>query len=135
VNLRDSAVLVDQICDPFCVFVFGRARGAVGDADFAFGVAQQRKRKVELFGEARVVFGLIEAGAEDLDVFLFVVADEVPEPGTFRRSARCIRLGEKPEHDFLAAEVTELHAPAVVIGDIELRRRIANLQHRSSSPE
>jgi hypothetical protein len=45
-RLGDSALLVDDVGDPFGVFVFRRTGGAVGDADLAVGVAEQGEGEV-----------------------------------------------------------------------------------------
>ncbi len=90
---------------------------------------------MELLGELLVVVRLIEAGAEDLNVFRLVIFEEVPEPGPFGRSAGCVSFRKKPKQDSPSAEVAELHAPSVVIGHLEIGRRIANLQHGSTSEE
>jgi len=133
--LRNAPLLVDHIGDALCELVFRRARSAIGHADFAIGIAEQRKWKAELLGEARVVLGVIEAGSEDLDVFRLVFVVEVPEPGTLGRSTGCVRFRKKPQHDLFAAEVAELHATSLVIASLKLRRRIADLQHSSTSSD
>jgi len=105
VHLRDAAVFVDHVGDTAGVFILRRVGGAVGQADLAIGIAEQRERKLVLFREASAVLGLVEADAEDLGVFRFVFVDVVPEPGPFERSPRCVGFGKEPEHDFLAAKV------------------------------
>ena len=90
---------------------------------------------MELLGEASVRAGVIEAGAEDLDALRVVFVDQVPEPGTFGRSAGRVGLREKPEHDFSAAEIAQLHALAAVIVDFEIWSGIADLQHRWTSEQ
>jgi len=129
-DLRDFAVLVDQIRDAARVFVFRRLGGAVGQSNLVVGVAQQRELKSEFLGELSVVLDLIEAGAEDLNVFLGVLVGEVPEPGPFSRSAGCVGFREEPQQHFLAAKVAQLHAAAEMIGGLEIRSRVANFQHR-----
>jgi hypothetical protein len=129
-DLRDPPALVNQIRDTAGVFVFRRSGGAVSDPDLMVGVAQQRKLKSEFLGEFSVVLDLIEAGAEDLNVFLGVLVGEVPEPGPFRRSAGCVGFREEPQQHFLAAKVAQLHPAAKMIGGFEIRRRVANFQHR-----
>ena len=89
---------------------------------------------MELLGELLVVVRLIEAGAEDLDVFRLVVVEEVPEPGTLCRSAGRVRFGEKPQQHFLTAEVAKLDFVPAMIGHLKIRRRIADLQHAPSDP-
>jgi hypothetical protein len=126
----DAPLLVDDVCDSLGVFVFRRARCTVSHADFVVDIAEQRERKAVFLGEFRTVSRLVEADADDLRVFLLVLGREVPEPGTFRGSARGVRFREKPEHDFLAAEIAQLHFVPAMIGHLEIGRRIANFQHR-----
>jgi hypothetical protein len=40
-RLGDAAVFIDDVGDPLCVLVGRRCGGAVGQADFAIGVAEQ----------------------------------------------------------------------------------------------
>ena len=80
-----------------------------------------------------VVGDVVEAGAEDGGVLLFVFVDEVPEPGTFFRSARGIGFGVEPQHDLAAAQIVKRKGVAVVIQNCEVRGFVANVQHSSSS--
>jgi hypothetical protein len=52
-----------------------------------------------------VVGDVVEARAKDGGVLLFVLVDEVPEPGTLCRSTRCVSLRIKPQHDLAAAQI------------------------------
>jgi len=133
-RLRDFAFLVDHVCDAFRVLGGRRVGGAVGEADLAAGVAEEGEGEAELFGEALVVVRRVEADAEDLRVFRLVLRVEVPEPGTFFRSAGGIGFRIEPEHDLPAAQFAELHAIAVVIGDVEIRGRVAGLEHFVNLP-
>ena len=129
VRLRDLAFFVDHVRDAFRVFGGRGVRGAVGETDFAFRVAEQREGKVELLGEVLVLVRRIETDAEDLRVLGLVLRVEVPEPGTLFRSTRGVGLRIKPEHDLFSAQIAELHAIAVVVRDVEIRRRVAGLEH------
>jgi len=104
-GLGDLPFLIDDVGDAAGEFVFRGIAGSVGEADLPLRVAEQRERKFELFGEGLVFPGRVEAGAEDLRVLRFVLGREVPEPGTFFRSAGCVGFRIEPEHDFLAAQV------------------------------
>ncbi len=130
-RLRDLAVFVDDVGDAAGVFVFRRIGGSVGDADLAFGVAEEGEGEVVFFGEALVFFGAVEADAEDTGVFLFVLAVEVPEPGTFARSAGGVGFRIEPEHDLLAAQIGQAHAIALMIENVEVGSVIARLEHFS----
>lgn len=129
VRLGDRSFFVDHVGDAARVFVLFRIGGAVRDADFAIGVAQQREGEVELLGEAPVLFGRVEADAEDLGVLLGVLGQEVPEPGTLARSAGGVGLWIEPEDHFAAAQIGETHAVAVVIDGVEIGSLLAGLEH------
>lgn len=135
VDLRDFPLLVDHVRDALRVFVFRTARRAVRDPDLAIRVAQQRKCKVEFLSKLRIVFDRIKTDAENLSVLLFVLAGEVPEPGTLCRSTGCIGLRIEPQHDLLAAVVAQLRALAAVVGDFEIGCLIANFEHRRTSSD
>jgi predicted O-methyltransferase YrrM len=135
VRLGDLSFFVDHVGDAAGVFVFIGIARAVGQADRALGVAEQREGEVELFGEALVVGRLVEADAEDAGVFLAVLFDEVPEPGTFPRSAGCIGFRVKPEHYFLAAQILKADVIAFVIDDVEIRSLLTGLEHLSLPAE
>jgi hypothetical protein len=135
VRLLDPPVLIDDIGDATRVFILRARRRAVREADTAVGVAEQREGEVELLREARVRIDVIETHAEDLSVFCGVLIVEVPEPGTLERSARCVGLRIKPEHDLLAGKISELHALTVMVRRIEVGRFLSNLQHRCTSED
>ena len=128
-RLGDPALFVDQIRDALRVLVLRGLSGAVRETDLAFRVAEEGKREVELAREGVVVFGRVEADAEDLGIFCEVLRVEVPEPGTLARSARSVGLRIEPEHDLLSAQVAEPDAFAVVIEDIEVRGLFTGLEH------
>jgi len=132
-RLRNLPVLVDDVGDAARVLVLFRLRRAVSDADLAIGVAQERKGEVEFLRELRVRFAIVEADAEDFGVLLFVLGREVPEPGTFERSAGCGGLRIEPEDDFLSAQIAKPHCVPFVIDDFEVRCDITNIQHARSS--
>jgi hypothetical protein len=132
-RLGDFPVLVDDIRDPLRVFVFWRFGCAVRESDLSIGVAQQREREVELLGELRVCGDVIETDAEDRGVLRFVLGDEVPEPGTLGRSARCVSLRIKPEHDLAPAQIVQRDVVTSMIGYLKIRSLVANVQHASSS--
>ena len=95
-RLRDAAVLIDQVCDALRILVLWRLGSAVCHSDLVIGVAEQRKRKTLLLREFAIFLDGVEAGAQNLDVFGFVVFDEIAELATFRRSTGCAGLGKKP---------------------------------------
>jgi hypothetical protein len=133
VGLGDLALLVDDVRDPLGVLVFRRRRGAVGQADLAVGVAEQREVELVLLGEAGVGGLVVEADAEDVGVLRRVLVVKVPEPGTLGRSAGCVGLRIEPQDDLPATIVGELSAAAGVIPHFEIGRGVAGIEHRSSS--
>jgi len=133
-RLRDLPFFIDDVGDAACVFVLRRLRRAIGEADLALGVAEQREGKAELLREGGVLFFAVEADAEDPGVLGCVLLREVPEPGTFFRSTGCVGLRVEPEDDLLPAQVAEAHAVAVVIGDVEVGSGVAWLEHDRFPP-
>lgn len=128
-GLRDLAVLVDHVRDALRVLGIRGVRGAVREADAAIGVAEEREVELELFGEGAILLDGVEADAEDLRVFGFVLRIEVPEPGTFTRSTGSVGFRIEPEHDFLSAESGKRHAVAVIVEHVEVRCGVSRLQH------
>lgn len=128
-RLRDLPLLVDHVRDAPRVFVLRTVARAVRDADLVIDVGDQPEREVVFLRERGVVSGLVEADADDLGVLLLVLAGEVPEPGTFGRSAGCVRFREEPEHDLAPAHVAKAKRPAVLVGGVEVRSGVAGLEH------
>lgn len=128
-HLGDLPLFVDHVGDAARVLVFRSFRGAVRESDLALRVAEQREWEVEFLGEGGVGFFIIEADPEDRRVLRFVLLVEVPEPGTFARSTGCVGLRIKPEHHFLAAQIAQPHAIAVMIGDVEVGSLLPGLKH------
>jgi hypothetical protein len=127
VRLRDLAVLVDDVRDPFRVFVLWRFGRAVRESNLPIGVAQQREGEVELLGELRVRGDVIKTDAEDCGVLRLVLGDEVPEPGTLGRSARCVGLRIKPQHDFASAQIVQRDLAAAMVGHFKIRSLVTNV--------
>lgn len=126
-RLGNLSLLVDDVRDPFRVFVFRRISRAVRDSDLAIRVAQQREREVVLFRELRIRGDVIETDAQDCGVLRLVLGDEVPEPGTLGRSAGCVGLRIKPQHDPAPAQIVQRNLVAAVIGYLEVRSVVANV--------
>jgi hypothetical protein len=104
VDLRNPAILVDQKADSAGVTRLGVGTGTVGQSNAAIGVAQQWKWKIIPLCKRGILFNVVEADAQDLDIVLFEVADLIAEPATLDRSARCVGLGIKPENHLSAAQ-------------------------------
>ena len=128
-GLGDLPLFIDHVGDAPGVDVARGLGGAVGHADAAVGVAEEGEGELELLGEGLVLFLGVEADAEDLGVLGCVLLAEVPEPGTLARSTRGVGLRVEPEDDFLAPEVAELDAIAVVVGDFEIGSLLSGLEH------
>src|SRR4029453_11836258 len=97
--------------------------GAVGGADRAVGVADQREVEVEFLSEGFVLGRRVERGPEDDGVLGVVLGLQVAEPATLGGSARGVGLGIEPQHDRLALVVRQLHGVAVLIAPGEIRDR------------
>ena len=132
-RLGDLPLFVDQVGDALRVFILRSLGGAVRETDLAFRVAEEGEGEVELAREGVVVFGSVEADAEDLGVLREVLLVEVPEPGTLPRSARSVGLRIKPEHDLAPAQIMQRNLAALMIGDLKVRSLVAHVQHASSS--
>jgi hypothetical protein len=129
VGLGDLPVFVDHVGDAAGVFVFFGLAGAVGQADLVVRVAEEGEGEVVLFGESLVLGLRVETDAEDLRVLRFVLGLEVPEPGTFARSAGCVGLRVEPEDDSLSTQIAKADGIAVVIGGFEIGSGLARLEH------
>jgi hypothetical protein len=129
VSLRDLPLLVDHVRDAFRIFVIRCFGSTVGETDLPIRVAQERKGKVELAGEGVVLFRSVEADTEDLGILREILLVEVPEPGTFPRSTRCVGLRIKPEHDLLPAQTAERDTVAVVVEYVEVGSLLTWLEH------
>jgi hypothetical protein len=128
-RLHDRPFFVDHVGDPPGVFALLRIRCPVRKADLSLRIAEERKGKPELFGETPILFRRIEAHAEDFRVLRLVLLDEVPEPGTLKRSTRCVRFRIEPEHHLAAVKLAQSDAVSFMIGDIEVRSFLTALQH------
>jgi len=128
-DLRDLARGIDEVRDALGIALGGGIGGAVGETDFAIGVAQEPEREIELLGEVSVLLGRIEADAEDLDVLADELGGLVAEPATLDRSTGCVGLRIEPEDHVVTAKVGEPHGRAGVIGDFEVGGGSAGFQH------
>ena len=132
VYLCDRAIGRNDISHAFGRAVRCRLARAISEADFAFCVAQQRVAKILRVGKLGIGGNIVCAHAQDLHIFGRVVVDSRLESDTFSRSATRARPRIKPEHDGLAAIITESHLIASVIFDRKIRRDISNCEHNPS---
>ena len=130
--LRDLSLLVDDVGNAPRVLVFRTVARAIAQTDGTIFVGQQREREPELLRKPLVLVRRIEADAEDLRVFIRVLRREVPEPGTFSRSAGCIRLRIEPEDHFLPPQIGQLDALSFMRGSFEIRSSITRVEHLST---
>jgi hypothetical protein len=129
VRLRDLPVLVDDVRNAARVLVLRGVGRAVREPDLALGIAQERERESVFLGEALVGELVVETRAVDQRVLGPVLVMEVPEPGTFTRSTRCVCLRIEPQHDLVAAKVAEADAVAVMIENVEVGSGITRFEH------
>jgi hypothetical protein len=80
IDLRDVALLVDQIRDSLRIARGCIGAGAIRNSESSLCVAQQRERKVEFLRERRVRRFVVEARAEDRDVLVRELSGSITEP-------------------------------------------------------
>ena len=114
------------------ILLVGPAFDAVGPADGAVDVAEQREPESVLFGEDEILRRGIEARAEDLGARLVELWASVTEALPFTRSAarRCLR--EPPQDDPGTAQVAQTHRTAVFVGECEIRSESTDIDHGGS---
>ena len=116
--LLDLAVPVDH--DPDALGALRRIDvGAVGGADLAVGVADEREVEVVLLGEGLVLGRRVEGDAEDRCVLPVVVRLEVAEPATLGRSAGGVGFRIEVQDHRLAGEVFQIDRLAGAGGKFE----------------
>ena len=134
-HLRDLPLLVDQIRDAARVFILRTLAGTVRHPDLPLSIGKQRERELVFLGELRTVFARVEADPDDLCIFLLVFVLEVPEPGTFCGSPRCVGLREEPENHLPPLESLEADRLSGVIGGVDVWSGVARLEHFRASCE
>lgn len=135
VRLGNGPIGSNHISNAFGRCVGGVLASAVGQANFALGVAEQRIGKLLLLGKLSVGLYVVGAGAEDLYVFVFVTLDSITESDAFSRSPTGAGARVKPEDHGLAVVITQTHRFARVVLHRKPGRCVSNLQHNSSSVE
>jgi hypothetical protein len=126
VGFCDFALLVNDVTDPFGVARLGVIARAVGEADGTGGVAEKRIGELIFLGKGRVVGHRVETHAQDFDVATMEFVDLVAEPAAFRRSARGVGFGVKPEEHFLPSQTRESQGVAFVRRAGEIWSWVAN---------
>lgn len=100
--------------------------GAVGPAHLAAGIGEQRKWKSIFLRKGRVNLYRVLANAYDLHIQRLKFADSITESGALDDSARCVRLGVKPEYGCFAPIVAQAGGPAGVIFERKAGRHLAD---------
>lgn len=128
VHLDDRPISINNESDALGLAI-GTVGSAIGQAYTAVGVAQQWIREIVLGREGRVRLYAVDADAQYLCVFCFVIQDSITESLPFRRSATGVSHRVKPEYDRLSGVVAQLDLNACVGGDHKVRCPIPNLEH------
>jgi hypothetical protein len=89
-------VFVDEVADAPRVACLGVIASAIGEAERARGVAQQRKGKAELLRESRVFRYGVETHSEYFYILGAKVSNLVAEPAALGGSPWSIGFGIKP---------------------------------------
>lgn len=128
---RNFSVRPYQHRDAFRLFRL-RSRRAIRDRHFLAFVAQQIVRKIELLLEMLVVRLRVETDTHDDGIVIVEILDSITEPIAFDRSTGCVCFRVPPEKNILPGEPSEVHRRAVLIGQRERRRLIANFYQSHS---
>lgn len=125
----ELAVFVNQETHTTRITRLSIAASPIRHPDGSVGIAKQREWKIVLLGKISVLFDVVEADAQDLNVALIEVVDLVAEPATLSRSARRVGLGIKPEYYLAPPQFRERDLLPFVARESEIRRWFANLEH------
>jgi hypothetical protein len=129
IDAHKFAVFIDQKAHTARISRLTISTGAVGHTHASVGIAKQRKRKVILLRKVGILFNVIEADAEDLNIVLVEVANLVAEPATLDRSAGGIGFGIEPQDNFATAQFCQRDLLTLMTHERKVRSRIANLEH------
>ena len=105
-GLENGPIRADYVSDALGAPLSGTLAGAVGKANLALTIAEQRVGKIKFLRKGRILRHRIGADTQDLDIFCFVVMDSITESFSLGRSATRIGLRIEPEHYGLAAVIT-----------------------------
>jgi hypothetical protein len=92
-------------------------------------VGQQREREPLALVELLDALDRVGRDTEHDGADVVEVGDRVAQPARLRRAARRVGLGVEVEHDGPAGEVGQRDVVAVLVGEHELRRPLAGLDH------
>src|SRR5262245_17415777 len=124
--MRNDAVLINDIGDPA-----GKTSlpSAIRLAQDMVCITQQREGQASVGGEGFIVCNRVKTGPENLYVALRQSVIEITEPAPFGGSASGVGFGIKPQHNFLAAQICQVHAGTIVRGDGKIRCLGPDCQH------
>ena len=128
-HLRDASVRVNHLGDPIGQEI-GRVLpiGAIGQGDRSVLVAQQVEIEGELLLEEQVVRGGIDTDAQHLGIFGGEFGKQILEFPALEGSAGGVRLGIPPQNQEFSPELGQIYQFPVLIGHLEIRRRVSNVQ-------
>ncbi len=129
IDRENVPVGTDDVAHPLRVRGVLAVASAVGETDFAAGIAEKREIEIELLGERAVVLLGVEADPEDLRVLLLELRDVVAEPATFGGSAGGIGFGIEPEHHDLSEVVPQADEIPPMVLHLELGSFLSFLDH------
>lgn len=130
IGFEDLGVFVNQIANSSRIASLGVVAGAIGQAQFSGGVAEQQEGEVILTRERRVIRDGIKAHAQHFDVARTKLIDLVAEPAAFGCSPGRVGFGIEPQHRFLPFEIAKREGFSFMRLHGEMRGRIARFQHR-----
>ena len=128
-GLQDGSSRAYHVGDAFGGFGVTAVAGAVGDADRALGIAQQRIGELVLLREPGIGLDIVSADAENLHVLAIVFLDSVTESNPLCRSPTGTGARVEPENDCLIRVVVEIDDGAGVVDYCETRRLVADIEH------
>ena len=133
-GLHDRSARIDHIGDTIGGFGVTAVAGAIGDADRAFDIAQQRIGELVLLSEPGVGFDVVGADAEYLHILALIFLDSITESNPLSRSPTGTGAGVKPENDCFVRVVVQVDDGTCVVLNREPGRLVADIEH-PLSPE
>jgi len=129
VHARDPALLVDEKTHALRPFRFRIVARAISQRDATINVAKQWEREVILLCERGIRLDAVEAGAENLNFVLVVVALMVAEPATLCRSARGVSGRIEPQQHLAPPQSDKRDRLAIMRRQRKFGSLISNFDH------
>ena len=127
--MADGSLLVDD--EGYALCHAEKAERAVKFRHGFLRVAKQRKTRADLLRKAFVLFPAVHADAQDLRLGFFKQGETILVRLHLVRSGGCVGEDVERQDDVLqTAVLAQLDGMAVVIGKLEIRSEIADLQRR-----